>query len=221
MPGGLPGVGLNLDQHGARSQPKRHCWGPQLKWAHDWHPDGSVGSLAWAPARQSPVETGTPHSKASNGWASCPGGQIPMWQGPTSAERRPRQRPARVSPPAWPSTQWHPLVPARWFDDRLAPGGGWGLRHQFDAHWSLVWAARADRSEGHAGTARRGVGSLAPTVIAKCPRPVKSGSLDAPAHPNPPGSSRVKRTTSVLAQPVRPVHGGGGAISSTMAALRG
>ena len=47
-------------------------------------------------------------------------------------------------------TQWHPRwsTTAEWFDDRLAPLVRVGLRHQFDAHWSLDLGRAQIRREG-------------------------------------------------------------------------
>jgi len=143
-------LGLNLDQHEGSGQPKRRMLGPQLKWAHDWHPMWSVG-LAWSASRQSPVETGTPHFQGQQWlglltWRPDPMWQVHFNQGAARAPGGPLV--ARTGLAV--ETQWHPRwsTTAEWFDDRLAPLVRVGLRHQFDAHWSLDLGRAQIRREG-------------------------------------------------------------------------
>ena len=157
-------------------QPKRRMLGPQLKWAHDWHPMWSRGRPGLE--RQPPVAGRDRHAafpRPAMAGPAHPGGQIRCGRSRFSqgAARAPAARswpalawPSRPSgtagapPPSGSTTAWRPWVRV-------------GLRHQFDAHWSLDLGRAQIRREGAPLDRRpqwRGIAS----------RPAASGAWFAP-----------------------------------------
>lgn len=143
-------AGLNLERHDLPAGATRQLVGPQLKWARDLSPAWAIGAV-WSANRQSPVEAGAPRFQgqqwlglltwrpdpmwqvhANQGWARAPGGPLVARTG-LAVETQ--------WTPRWSST-------AEWFDDRQAPLMRVGLRHQFNAQWSLDVGRARIRGEG-------------------------------------------------------------------------